>query len=1025
MAWGPCRWRRAALNAGDLVLGVLHGLLTGLLAVGLVLVYRSDKFLNLAHGQLGALPAVFLAKLVVDSGWGYWPAVLLCACLGIATGVVIERYLVAKLRKKTSSSTSFLLLTIGVSQILAALLYIKALTPNPVRLLDKRYPLPLHVHWRVGGVVLGGQDVAILILCPLVVAALAAFLRYSMLGKMIRATASNRDSARLCGISPTLVSSVTWGIAGLLSTISAVLIAPSQFGQFNSAALGPDQLFLALGAAAFGAFVSIPMTLVGGLVIGVANQLTLGATSNGGTARLVVFIIILVVIFVRGRAIASVFSVHGAVLNDRPPLRVPKAIRDRFVVRNHLGLLATGSLLVGLVLPFLPGFRSEGHRFELTVVVLYAIVAISITMLMGWAGQLSLGHFAVVGVGAFVAARLAHHGWSIVGLLILCGSIGAAVMLVVGLPALRVGGLTLAVTTLGFAVVASEWLFHESWFTSSPGTILSLQPMPIIRGLGSPSTQFPIYLMAMALLLLVAVGLRGFRNSTPGRLVIAVRDDERAVAAHGVTPATVKLMVLSVSGFVAGMVGVLWADAWLVASPEHFSPAVSLSLLAVPVIGGLGSIGGAIAGAALLYLSTYFISPHVTGLFGKLASSVAFELAFAGLSIVGVLMLYPTGIAGMARRLWESFLERLDSEARRRPARKLSPDAPVLDVEGVHVWFGGVHALQGASVRVFKGEIVGLIGPNGAGKSTLIDTISGVTRPVQGSVALLGRDVSALPPELRAALGMSRSFQAAYLFPGLTVRETIQAIIGSRLGIGALSSMARTPWARRAEQSCRQEADALIGRMGLSDYADTLTGELSTGTRRICDLALQVAARPQVLLLDEPTAGVAQREAEVFGPLLRRIRDELDCAIVIVEHDMPLLMGLCDRVYAMVEGQVVAEGTPKEVRSDPSVIASYLGTDEVAMNRSGPGPRSAGGSRKKATVPAESPAAHPKSGSASAALEDANANGAGQGGHNGAAPPASAKPRRASVSSRSSRRRVGDRRGDVGIDGQLSREGEE
>jgi ABC-type branched-subunit amino acid transport system ATPase component len=140
---------------------------------------------------------------------------------------------------------------------------------------------------------------------------------------------------------------------------------------------------------------------------------------------------------------------------------------------------------------------------------------------------------------------------------------------------------------------------------------------------------------------------------------------------------------------------------------------------------------------------------------------------------------------------------------------------------------------------------------------------------------------------------------------------------------------------RWVERASRADADAVIERLGLAAYAHTLTSSLSTGTRRICDLAAQVAAGPKVLLLDEPTAGVAQREAEAFGPLLRRIRDELDCSILLVEHDMPLLMGLCDRVYAMEAGRVIAEGTPEEIRNDPSVIASYLGTDEVAIARSG------------------------------------------------------------------------------------------
>jgi ABC-type branched-subunit amino acid transport system ATPase component len=147
--------------------------------------------------------------------------------------------------------------------------------------------------------------------------------------------------------------------------------------------------------------------------------------------------------------------------------------------------------------------------------------------------------------------------------------------------------------------------------------------------------------------------------------------------------------------------------------------------------------------------------------------------------------------------------------------------------------------------------------------------------------------------------------------------------------------MLGAPWVQFAERRSRQRADEVLERLGLAPWADTLTSDLSTGTRRICELALQLTARPQVLLLDEPTAGVAQRDAEAFAPLLRRIRDELDCSILIVEHDMPLLMGLCDRVYAMEQGRVIAEGTPDEIRSHPDVIASYLGTGDVAINRSG------------------------------------------------------------------------------------------
>jgi ABC-type branched-subunit amino acid transport system ATPase component len=172
----------------------------------------------------------------------------------------------------------------------------------------------------------------------------------------------------------------------------------------------------------------------------------------------------------------------------------------------------------------------------------------------------------------------------------------------------------------------------------------------------------------------------------------------------------------------------------------------------------------------------------------------------------------------------------------------------------------------------------------------------------------------------------------------LTVQEAIMAVLGAGERIGVLSSMAHAPWAEHAERKLASDSLRIMNRFGLLPVADVLTSKLSTGTRRICDLALQVAHAPKVLLLDEPTGGVAQRESEQFGPLLRSLREELDCSIVIVEHDMPLLMGVCDRIYAMDQGRVIAEGTPAEIRNNPAVIASYLGTDETAIERSGSGP---------------------------------------------------------------------------------------
>jgi ABC-type branched-subunit amino acid transport system ATPase component len=393
----------------------------------------------------------------------------------------------------------------------------------------------------------------------------------------------------------------------------------------------------------------------------------------------------------------------------------------------------------------------------------------------------------------------------------------------------------------------------------------------------------------------------------------------------------VKLGVLAFSGFLTAAAGVLWAIAFQNLGVSQFNPALSLSILAVPVIGGLGSLSGAVAASAMLFGPTFFLGPHLTWIFGDVGRSVGFQLLLGGLGQLAVLLAYPGGLAGYAQVRWERFLQHV-ADAQPSPAEAVEHEALV--VEDMELAFGGVRALDHTSITVRAGEIVGLIGPNGAGKSTLLNAVSG-NNAATGRVSLFGTDIASLPSEMRWMHGLSRSFQDARLFPSLTVRQTIQLALRDDGRAGMLSALLRLPWVQMSERASAAQADQLIDRFGLRPWADSLVSDLSTGTRRILDLAAQVATSPKLLLLDEPTGGVAQREAEVFPGLLRRIRDELGCAILIVEHDLPLLMNLCDRIYAMESGQVISEGTPEEVRNDPRVIASYLGTNKTAIARSG------------------------------------------------------------------------------------------
>jgi ABC-type branched-subunit amino acid transport system ATPase component len=264
----------------------------------------------------------------------------------------------------------------------------------------------------------------------------------------------------------------------------------------------------------------------------------------------------------------------------------------------------------------------------------------------------------------------------------------------------------------------------------------------------------------------------------------------------------------------------------------------------------------------------------------------------------------------------------------RRPAQ--------LRVEDLSVRFGGVHALNGVTFTAEPGSIVGLIGANGSGKTTTLDVISGLVKPQAGRVRLDGTDLGEYLPEERLGVGMVRSFQDCRLYPELSVLDVLLLSEDARHEVAVLSTTLRLPWARRAERRKLEAVDLVIGAFGLDRFRHHRTAELSTGTRRVVDLASIVLAQPRLLLLDEPTAGIAQREAEAFIPLLRRIHEVTDTTIVLVEHDVPLVFELCSTVIVMELGQVVVAGPPDQVRADPKALAAYLGASDEALMASGP-----------------------------------------------------------------------------------------
>jgi ABC-type branched-subunit amino acid transport system ATPase component len=450
------------------------------------------------------------------------------------------------------------------------------------------------------------------------------------------------------------------------------------------------------------------------------------------------------------------------------------------------------------------------------------------------------------------------------------------------------------------------------------------------------------YYFTLAALVGVLLLVGHLRRTGIGRTIIGVRENEPAASAFSVSPTRAKLTAFAVAGFVAGLGGAILGGVAVTIgyADRFFRIEDSLTVVALAVIGGLGSLAGAVGGAL-----------WVVGLPAFWPSNKTVPLFTSSIGLLIILLYIPGGFTQIGYWLRSSVVTWLEKRLPPTPAKTLTAppasltraadrdgvrtnaDGSVLTTHGLTVRFGGIVAVDGVDFHADHGEVIGLIGTNGAGKSTLLNAIGGYVNST-GRVQLLGSDVGRLPAHRRAHLGLGRTFQAATLFPELTVRETVQLALEARQATPFWGSLLWLPHATRAERAKRADAAELIDFLGLGRYADRFIAELSTGTRRIVELASVLAVAPRVLCLDEPTAGVAQREAEAFGPLIKRVQQELDATLILVEHDLPLILALSDRVYCMEAGAVIAEGTPAAVREDPLVIASYLGTDERAIKRS-------------------------------------------------------------------------------------------
>ena len=943
----------------SVMLGLVTGLTYAAFAAGFVLIYRSTGVLNFAHGEVGAFGVALFVLLLAQYGLNWWLSFVLalaaCAAIGMAIELIVIRRLFA------SPRLVVLIATIGVGQIVifAKFHLPSVVAPGPI-------PSPFQATWTpTDHIRLQARELVVLAVIPVLIGVLAWFISRTRFGLAVRASASNPDTARVYGTSPRRTSTIVWTISGAFAAATAIFLAPLQginSAQAGTAAIAEPLLLRVLVVSLLARMRSLPGTLVGGMAVGVAEALIRANvdSANRSVVDVYLFLAVLVAVLVVIRTTGEQESWSLA-----PRVRaIPSRLESVWWVRrlNALGFVALFGFfaLLGMTL------STSSSLFTWTSILLFAMVVLSMTVLTGWAGQLSLGQYAFVGLGGLTVLGLTQGNdipvpfdlfdlslqlpWALA--MAVATALGVVVAVIVGVPALRVRGLFLAVTTLAFAVASATWLFLQDFFTG--GTSFPRPAEKPVLDIGPIHIDFDAsrrnyYFLCLVSLAVVAAVVARLRRTGIGRSWIAVRDNEEMAAASTVSPTRMKLTAFGVAGGIAAYSGGLLVTLVPSLQPDSlFRAGESIVVVATAIIGGLGSVAGPILGALWVRGIPQIIPEELDDLVRLVTSSIG---------LLVLLMYFPGGLLQIIYSVRDKLLERADRRMAEReasaapesapePAGRRSPVAarpeppvvatgPALQTQDVSVHFGGNTAVDRVSVHIDHGELVGLIGTNGAGKSTLLNAISGFV-PAEGRVFVLGADVTARRSPARHARGLGRGFQGARIYPGLTVRESLMVALEARSHSRLVASMTALPPSPGQERTKRAEADEIIDYMGLTRYADHFVATLSTGTRRIVELSSLLAVNARVLLLDEPTGGVAQREAEAFGPLIKQVQAELGASVIVIEHDMPLVMGISDRVYCLEAGAVIAEGPPDQVRQDPLVIASYLGTSDQAIGRSGP-----------------------------------------------------------------------------------------
>ena len=606
----------------------------------------------------------------------------------------------------------------------------------------------------------------------------------------------------------------------------------------------------------------------------------------------------------------------------------------------------------------------------------YALLALGLNIVVGFAGLLDLGYAAFFAIGAYAYgilsswqltppwsaswqplaslglvarvmqgnAAVVHFTFSFWLMLPLSGLIAAGFGVLFGAPTLRLKGDYLAIVTLGFGEIVP--IVVRNWSSLTNGAAgLNGVAAPMLFGHSFGIDATPYYYVGVGLtVLLIFVSIR-LRDSRIGRAWMAIREDEVAAHAMGIDRTRTKLLAFAVGAGFAGMTGTYYVAKLQTATPDMFNFNVSVMILVMVVLGGLGSVWGVVVGAMLLQLLQSWFLPDLTGWIHALGRAVgsaglqsvqlaqASELIF-GIILVTMMLYRRDGLIPARRRTPALSLAQQHAEVRRGGITGLGalgaaaavPGGPLLEIHGITKRFGGLVALKSVDLALTEGDILAVIGPNGSGKSTLFNVITGLSKPDDGGIVFAGRDITGLAAHLVTRAGVARTFQNIRLFPELTVLENVLVGEHCRLRTGPLRAVLRTPGTRREEREAREWAAEVLGIFGnrLLPRLSQPVRELSYANRRRVEIARAIASRPKLLLLDEPTAGMNPAEtlelAEQIGSLNR-----LGLSILLIEHKLDVVTQLAGKVVVLDHGEKIAEGSPREVRQNEQVLRAYLG----------------------------------------------------------------------------------------------------